>query len=105
MRILRSTAALALLATAALMPAPAVAACVERVTVFEMQGCPHCAATRAFLEQNAIPFDRVDVWRDAETQAFMVKNFGSPAVPVITNGKKAVRGFTEDGLRKLLCLG
>ena len=102
----RLSAALALLATiAAAMPSPAAASCMERVVVYEMQGCPHCAATRTFLETNAIPFERIDVWRDAETQAFMVQNFGSPAVPVITNGKKAVRGFTETGLRKLLCLG
>jgi glutaredoxin len=105
MKFASLVAALALLAIAAAMPAPAGAACVERVVVFEMQGCPHCAATRGFLEANRIPFERIDVWRDAETQAFMVKNFGSPATPVITNGKRAVRGFTEEGLRKLLCLG
>lgn len=88
----------------ALIPAPAGASCIERVVVFEMQGCPHCAATRAFLEKNAVPFERVDVWKNAESKAFMVKTFGSPAVPVTTNGARALRGFNEAGLRKLLCL-
>jgi glutaredoxin len=90
MKITSLTAALALLATVAPIPSPALAACIERVVVFEMQGCPHCAATRAFLETNAIPFERIDVWRDAETQA-SGEELRPPAVPVITNGRKAVR--------------
>lgn len=85
--------------------AMAAANCVERVVVFEMLGCPHCAATRDFLGANKIPFERIEAYRNPEVQAFMTQQFGSTAVPVILNGKKAVRGFTKDGLRALLCLG
>ncbi len=89
------------------VPATTAAAdsCIERVVVFEMLGCPHCAATRDFLDANKIPFQRIEAYRNPEVQAFMTREFGSTAVPVILNGKKAVRGFSEDGLRKLLCLG
>jgi glutaredoxin len=83
----------------------AAESCVERVVVFEMLGCPHCAATREFLDANKIPFQRIEAYRNPEVQAFMTQQFGSTAVPVILNGKKAMRGFSEDGLRKLLCLG
>jgi glutaredoxin len=79
--------------------------CVERVVVFEMLGCPYCAATRAFLESNKIPFERIEIWRNPEAQAFMTRAFGTTAVPIVTNGRKAVKGHTEAGLRKLLCLG
>ena len=93
------------LALAALAPPAAQASCVQRVVVFEMLGCPYCAATRAFLDANKIPFERIETWRNPEAQAFMTREFGSTAVPVVTNGRKAVRGHTEEGLRKLLCLG
>jgi glutaredoxin len=93
--------ALAVLAAAA----AAETNCVRRVVVFEMLGCPYCAATRAFLDANKIPFERIEAWRNPQVQAFMTREFGSTAVPVVINGQKAVRGHSEDGLRKLLCLG
>ena len=34
----------------------------------------------------------------------MTRAFGTTAVPIVTNGRKAVKGHTEAGLRKLLCL-
>jgi len=89
----------------AMAPSTAHANCVQRVIIFEMLGCPHCAATRAFLDANKIPFERIEIWRNPEVQAFMTREFGSTAVPVVINGGKAVRGHTEEGLRKLLCLG
>jgi glutaredoxin len=102
---MRFAAAAIAVAMATLASSGAQANCVQRVVVFEMLGCPHCASTRAFLEGNKIPFERIEVWQNREVQAFMLENFGSSAVPVIINGQKAVKGHTEEGLRKLLCLG
>jgi glutaredoxin len=103
-RIVRpAAAALGLILTVGAY-SPALANCVERVVLFEMIGCPHCANTRAFLDGHKIPYTRIESWQSPEVQAFMIKNFGSAEVPVTTNGQKAVRGYTEQGLRKLLCL-
>lgn len=86
-------------------PSRANPGCSQRVVLFEMMGCPYCAATRAFLDANKVPFERIEIWRNPEAQAFMTREFGSTGVPVVVNGMKAVRGHTEEGLRKLLCLG
>jgi glutaredoxin len=99
------------LTLSALLPATAQAQesdrkdCAEKVVLYEMLGCPHCANTRAFLDGNKIAYSRIDIWQNPDAVAYMLKYFGSPAVPVVTNGKKAVRGYTEKGLRNLLCLG
>ena len=99
------------LALAALSPAAAQAEaleqknCAETVVLYEMLGCPHCANTREFLDSNRIAYSRVDIWQNPGALTYMITHFGSPAVPVVTNGRKAVRGYTEKGLRNLLCLG
>lgn len=86
-------------------PGPEPKNCAEKVTLYELLGCPHCASTRAFLDSNGIAYSRIEIWQNPAAVAYMTKYFGSPAVPVVTNGKKAVRGYTENGLRNLLCLG
>jgi glutaredoxin len=106
----RTIAALGL-ALATLSPAigqtqaPQQENCAEKVILYEMLGCPHCANTRTFLDGNKITYSRIDIWQNPEAVMYMLQNFGSPAVPVVTNGRKAVRGYTEKGLRNLLCLG
>lgn len=85
--------------------APESKNCAENVVLYEMLGCPHCANTRAFLDGNRIAYSRIEIWQNPEAVVYMIKYFGSPAVPVVTNGEKAVRGYTEKGLRSLLCLG
>ena len=93
-----------LLPSSAQTQAPERENCAEKVVLYEMLGCPHCANTRAFLDGNKIAYSRIEIWQNPEALAYMIKYFGSPAVPVVTNGRKAVRGYTEKGLRNLLCL-
>ena len=76
--------------TCGVAPARANASCVQRVVLFEMVGCPYCAATRAFLDENRIPFERIETWRNPQAQAFMTKEFGTTAVPVVLTSLKTV---------------
>jgi mycoredoxin len=56
----------------------------EMIIIYGTTWCGDCKRTRAFLDRNQIPYQWVDIDRDAEARAFVEKvNHGNRSVPTI----------------------
>lgn len=56
----------------------------ENVTIYTMEGCPHCNAAKKFLRQHDIDFTELDVYENDDIwHEAMDKADGNDIVPVI----------------------
>ena len=74
------------------------------VKVYTTPSCPWCKRTKKFLEENAIPFQELNVAFDRAARDALVKRSGQLGVPVIEIESEIVIGFDEPKLREKLGL-
>ena len=74
------------------------------VKVYTTPSCPWCKRTKKFLEENAIPFQEINVAFDRAGRDALVKRSGQLGVPVIEIESEIVIGFDEAKLREKLGL-
>ena len=72
------------------------------VKVYSMQNCPWCVKLKQFLVKNKIKFEELDVNRDKRALLEMIQKTGDTSVPVIEIGKKIIKGFDEEEIKKAL---
>ena len=72
------------------------------VKVYSTPTCPYCVTLKAFLRENAIEFDDIDVSKDEKALQDMVKNSGQMGVPVVDIDGKIVVGFDKQKICELL---
>ncbi|TLM67121.1 MAG: glutaredoxin family protein [Deltaproteobacteria bacterium] len=104
-RLARLTGRLALAIWLALAPLPGTAAGApeQALVVYVRDGCPHCAAAKAFLADLSgkrpdlhivyRPIDRDPAAREALLELFRRENLGPPGVPVFVWEGKPLVGF------------
>ena len=73
-----------------------------KVKVYSTPTCPYCHMAKAFLRQNKVAFEDIDVSKDREKAKEMVEKSGQMGVPVIEVGSKLIVGFDKEALKKLL---
>lgn len=77
-----------------------------KVIVYSTPTCPYCDMAKAFLKQNKIAFDEIDVSKDRAAAMEMIKKSGQMGVPVVSiekDGKEhIVAGFNKEKLRQVL---
>lgn len=71
-----------------------------RVTVYSIQGCPHCVQAKATLGRLAVPVCDVDIGRHPELRARVKELTGRSTVPQIFFNSVHVGG--NDDLQKLV---
>lgn len=71
-----------------------------RVTVYSIQGCPHCVQAKATLGRLAVPMCDVDIGRHPELRARVKELTGRSTVPQIFFNSVHVGG--NDDLQKLV---
>ncbi|HEV3057315.1 MAG TPA: UXX-star (seleno)protein family 1 [Vicinamibacterales bacterium] len=64
------------------------------VTIFGKDGCPYTQAAREDYERRGVPFDYINVKKDAAALDRMLQySKGRRAVPVIVEGERVTIGF------------
>ncbi|SNX53641.1 glutaredoxin domain-containing protein [Thermoanaerobacterium sp. RBIITD] len=74
----------------------------HRVTVYSSPSCPWCSATKAYLRQHNIRFRDVDVTKDQNAAAELVRRSGQRGVPQTDIDGTIVVGFDKPKLNRLL---
>ncbi len=72
------------------------------VLVFTTSTCPWCKRAKDYLADNNLSFREVNVERDEEAAAEMVKETGQSAVPVIKIGETWIVGFHPPTIERVL---
>ncbi|MGP8175152.1 MAG: glutaredoxin family protein [Terracidiphilus sp.] len=79
-----------------------------KVQMYATRWCPDCRAARKFLDSHGIEYTEIDVDRDREASAELVRRVGKRAVPqLVIDGKwfqpyKPGRGLLVDELHQRL---
>jgi len=77
---------------------------VAKVRVFSTATCPWCVKAKAYLKQNNIEFEDIDVSKDATAAEEMIKKSGQRGVPVIEIDEKVIVGFDKGAIDSSLSL-
>lgn len=82
---------------------------MPQVKIFTLSTCSHCKSTKSLLNENAVPFEAVDVDKlegDARKEAIeAVREVNANlSFPTIIIGENVIVGFKEDAIRKALGL-
>ncbi|HIE43819.1 MAG TPA: NrdH-redoxin [Candidatus Omnitrophica bacterium] len=77
----------------------------KKVKVYSTSTCPYCTTLKAFLEQNNIPFENIDVGEDKVGLEEMMKKSGQMGVPVVDIDGKIIVGFDKEKISKELGIG
>ncbi len=72
------------------------------IKVYSTPTCPWCMKTKEFLKKNHVPFEDIDVSRDARAAHEMVRKSGQMGVPVIDADGEIIIGFNEEKLKKIV---
>ena len=74
------------------------------VKVYSTPTCPYCVTLKAFLKQNNIAFEDVDVLEDTKARDEMIDKTGQFGVPVIDIDGQLIVGFDKEKISELLKL-
>ena len=72
------------------------------VIVYSTPTCPFCKQVKAFLSDNSIVFEDIDVAVDTDRAQEMIQKSEQMGVPVIDIEGEIVIGFDEPRLRAIL---
>lgn len=72
------------------------------VTVYSTQTCVYCKMVKKYFESQNVQFQEIDVSRDREAAADMVRRSGQMGVPVIDIDGTIIVGFDKDMIDSLL---
>jgi|TARA_Y100000310_G_C20468928_1_gene709029 glutaredoxin-like YruB-family protein len=76
----------------------------HKIKVYSTQTCPWCIKAKAWLEENKVEFEYIDVGADPEAAKEMVEKSGQRGVPVIEIDDEIIIGFNEEKIKELLGL-
>lgn len=77
---------------------------MANVKVYSTESCPWCVKVKAFLKENKIAFEDINVGEDAEALQEMVEKSGQRGVPVIDVNGTIIVGFDKDAIKAALKL-
>ncbi|RLQ96715.1 glutaredoxin family protein [Falsibacillus albus] len=72
------------------------------VTVYTTTTCPYCVMVKNFLKEKNVPFQEVNVQRDAAAARKLVETTGQMGVPQTEINGKWVIGFDPNAIMNLL---
>lgn len=78
---------------------------MPKVKVYSTPTCTFCKQAKAFLKENKVEYEDIDVSADQRAAEEMIEKTGQMGVPVIEVGSDIVIGFDKAKLEKLLGLG
>ncbi len=72
------------------------------ITFFSNPECVPCEDFRAYLEENELAFDEVDIAENTDMAAEMKEKHGHNTVPTVVVGNKSITGSDVNALATLL---
>ncbi|MEW5805122.1 MAG: glutaredoxin family protein [Patescibacteria group bacterium] len=72
------------------------------VKIYTTSTCPYCQMAKAFMKENGIEFQEINVAEDQQALTQMVQKSGQMGVPVIEIDGQIVVGFDRPKLAQLL---
>ncbi len=74
----------------------------KSVKVYSTPTCPYCKMAKAFLAENNVKFEDVDVSSSQSAAQEMISKSGQMGVPVLDIEGKVVVGFNKARIKQLL---
>lgn len=68
------------------------------ITVYSRKGCQQCVLAKEWLTRHQIDFKVVDIQNNDQIVKKLIEA-GFHQIPVITDGKKAISGFSDSELQ------
>ncbi len=72
------------------------------VIIYSTPTCVYCKMVKKYFESQNVKFDDIDVSRDKEAAAEMIRKSGQMGVPVIDIDGTIIVGFDKDRIDSLL---
>lgn len=72
------------------------------VIIYSTPTCVYCKMVKKYFESQSVKFDDIDVSRDKEAAAEMIRKSGQMGVPVIDIDGTIIVGFDKDRIDSLL---
>ena len=76
----------------------------KKIRVFSAPACPYCVTLRAFLDENSVQYEHINVAEDEKARDEMIEKSGQMGVPVIEIDGEMIVGFDRDKIVELLGL-
>ena len=76
---------------------------MQKVVIYTTQGCPYCADAKELLTKKGVKYKEIQVDKDSDKLAEMMKLSNQRSVPQIFINEKSIGGF--DDLSKLAASG
>jgi glutaredoxin 3 len=68
---------------------------MNKITVYTTEPCAFCRQAKALLAKRGLPYDEINLERDAEGRAELAARTGMMTFPQVIIGEEIVGGFTE----------
>lgn len=76
----------------------------SNVKIYTTPTCPYCAMTKAFLRENGVEFEEINVADDRAAAMEMMEKSGQMSVPVLDINGEIIVGFNREAVKKALKL-
>ena len=68
---------------------------MSRVTIYTTEPCGYCRTAKALLDKRAIPYDEINLAKDPEGRAELVRRTGMMTFPQVVIDGAPLGGFQE----------
>lgn len=72
------------------------------VKLYTTPTCPYCVTLKAFLKQNNVAFEEIDVLEDIKARDEIIEKTGQLGVPVVDIDGQIIIGFDKEKISQLL---
>lgn len=77
---------------------------MPNVKIYSTQMCPYCVTLKAFLKEQNVEFEEIDVSEDEKAQQEMIEKSNQMAVPVVEINGQIIIGFDRQKIKQILNL-
>ncbi|MAF20426.1 MAG: NrdH-redoxin [Parcubacteria group bacterium] len=74
----------------------------SQVRVFSTKACPYCISLKAYLDDQGINYEKIDVGENQAAAEEMIKKSGQQGVPVTEIDGEIIIGFDKEKINKAL---
>jgi glutaredoxin 3 len=75
---------------------------MNKVIVYSAPACPFCIIVEKYLERNKIKFEKIDISKNKNKKAEMIKKSGQENVPVVDVNGTIIIGYNLGKLKEAL---
>jgi glutaredoxin 3 len=68
---------------------------MSRVTIYTTEPCGYCRVAKALLDKRAVPYDEINLAKDPEGRAELVRRTGMMTFPQVVIDGATLGGFQE----------